>query len=239
VKTGFGATLAVVFIEAVKFTGVELAVADSDEVVVMEIENRLEVEGTEAVKLKAEVLAVTAAVSVESEERLEVGGTEFDKLDEEEHSVLLAAAVGVMLELIIISEVDCAEFGRPEEVQFAVVAYVNVTFTVRLLVGWIGGTEATVVDGAVKVLTSGLSWQSQVWMIVDVEFELLLVGEISVIEALSMEAEVGWWGGQGIVSPTTRNEKLRRGMRISTVDRMLAVGLGPVPLHVQGVRSPI
>ena len=54
-KTGFGATVAVVFIEAVKFTGVELAVADSDELVVMEIENRLE-----------------------------VGGNEFDKLDEEE-----------------------------------------------------------------------------------------------------------------------------------------------------------
>jgi hypothetical protein len=84
VKTGFGATLAVVCIEAVKFTGMELAVADSDGVVMMEFENRLEVEGTEVVKLKVEVLAVTAAVSVESEERLEVGGTEFDKLDEEE-----------------------------------------------------------------------------------------------------------------------------------------------------------
>jgi hypothetical protein len=88
VKTGFGATLAVVCIEAVKFTGVELpvelAVADSDGVVMMEIENRLEVEGTETVKLKVEMLAVTAAVIVESEERLEVGGTEFDKLDEEE-----------------------------------------------------------------------------------------------------------------------------------------------------------
>jgi hypothetical protein len=76
-------------------------------------------------------------------------------------------------------------------------------------------------------------------MVVDMEFELLLVGVISVIEALSMEAEVGWWGGQGVVSPITRNEKLRRGMRISTIDRMLTVGLGPVPLHVQGVRSPI
>jgi hypothetical protein len=133
-----------------------------------------------------------------------------------------------MLELIIISEVDCAEFGRPEEVQFAVIAYVNVTFTVTLLVGWIGGTEATVVDGAVKVLTSGLSWQSQVWMIVDVEFELLLVGEKSVIEVLLMEAGVavlGWWGGQGVVSPTTRNEKARRGMRISTIDHMLTVSL--------------
>ena len=73
-----------VCIEAVKFTGVELAVADSDGVVVMEIENRPEVEGTETVKLKVEVLAVTAAVSVESEGRLEVGGTEFDKLDDEE-----------------------------------------------------------------------------------------------------------------------------------------------------------
>jgi hypothetical protein len=113
-------------------------------------------------------------------------------------------------------------------VQFAVVAYVNVTFTVTLLVGWIGGTEATAVDGAVKVLTSGLSWQSQVWMIVDVEFELLLVGEISVIEALLMGAGVAvlaWSGGQGIVSPTTRNEKARRGMRISTIDRMLTVSL--------------
>jgi hypothetical protein len=74
------------------------------------------------------------------------------------------------------------------------------------------------------------------------ECELLLVGEISVIEALLMEAGVavlGWWGGQGIVSPTTRNEQVRRGMRISTIDRMLTVSLGPVPLHVQGVRSSI
>lgn len=48
-------------------------------------------------------------------------------------------------------------------------------------------------------------------MVVDVECELLRVGEISVIEALSMEAGVAvlsWWGGQGIVSPTTRNEKV-------------------------------
>jgi hypothetical protein len=64
------------------------------------------------------------------------------------------------------------------------------------------------------------------------------VGEISVIEALSMEAGVAvlsWW----IVSPTTRNEKVRRGMRKWTIDRILTVSLGPVPLHVQGVRSSI
>jgi hypothetical protein len=64
------------------------------------------------------------------------------------------------------------------------------------------------------------------------------VGEISVIEALSMEAGVAvlsWW----IVSPTTRNEKVRRGMRKWTIDRILTVSLGPVLLHVQGVRSSI
>ena len=32
---------------------------------------------------------------------------------------------------------------------------------------------------------------------------------------------------------------MRRGMRILTIDRMLTVSLGPVPLHVQGVRSSI
>jgi hypothetical protein len=75
-------------------------------------------------------------------------------------------------------------------------------------------------------------------MVVDVECELLRVGEIGVIEALSMEAGVAvlsWW----FVSPTTRNEKVRRGMRKWTIDRMLTVSLGPVPLHVQGVRSSI